>query len=40
MLIYLADYLAQFEPGFDVFRYLTMRMILAILTAMLNRPFT
>jgi phospho-N-acetylmuramoyl-pentapeptide-transferase len=35
MLIYLADYLAQFEPGFDVFRYLTMRMILAILTAML-----
>ncbi len=35
MLIYLAEYLAQFEPGFDVFRYLTMRMILAILTAML-----
>lgn len=35
MLIYLADYLAQYEPGFDVFRYLTMRMILTILTAML-----
>ena len=35
MLIYLAEYLAQYEPGFDVFRYLTMRMILAILTAML-----
>ncbi len=35
MLIYLAEYLAQFEPGFDVFRYLTMRMILAILTAMI-----
>ena len=34
MLIYLAEYLAQYEPGFDVFRYLTMRMILAILTAM------
>ena len=35
MLIYLAEYLAQYEPGFDVFRYLTMRMILSILTAML-----
>ena len=34
MLIYLAEYLAQYESGFDVFRYLTMRMILAILTAM------
>ena len=35
MLIYLAEYLAQYEPGFNVFRYLTMRMILSILTAML-----
>ena len=34
MLIYLAEYLAQYESGFDVFRYLTMRMILTILTAM------
>lgn len=34
MLIYLAEYLAQYEPGFDVFRYLTMRMIMVILTAM------
>ena len=34
MLIYLAEYLAQYESGFGVFRYLTMRMILTILTAM------
>ena len=35
MLIYLADYLAQFDSGFLVFRYITLRTILAVLTALL-----
>jgi len=35
MLIELASYLAQFESGFDVFRYITLRTILAVLTALL-----
>ncbi|MCH8866239.1 MAG: phospho-N-acetylmuramoyl-pentapeptide-transferase [Proteobacteria bacterium] len=35
MLLYLANYLAQFEPGFDVFHYLTMRAILGALTALI-----
>ncbi|MGB5198689.1 MAG: phospho-N-acetylmuramoyl-pentapeptide-transferase [Sedimenticolaceae bacterium] len=34
MLIYLADYLAQFDRGFLVFRYITLRTILAVLTAL------
>lgn len=34
MLLYLADYLAQFESGFNVFSYLTMRAILGALTAL------
>jgi phospho-N-acetylmuramoyl-pentapeptide-transferase len=34
MLIYLTEYLAQFESGFRVFNYLTLRMILSVLTAM------
>lgn len=34
MLIFLADYLAQFESGFRVFQYLTLRGILAAGTAL------
>ncbi len=35
MLIELAAYLAQFESGFGVFRYITLRTIMAVLTALL-----
>jgi phospho-N-acetylmuramoyl-pentapeptide-transferase len=35
MLLYLADYLAQFHTGFNVFQYLTLRAILGVLTALL-----
>jgi len=35
MLLYLADYLAQFESGFNVFSYLTLRAILGALTALI-----
>lgn len=34
MLLYLADYLTQFNSGFSVFQYLTLRAILGILTAL------
>ncbi|HBH36747.1 MAG TPA: phospho-N-acetylmuramoyl-pentapeptide-transferase [Gammaproteobacteria bacterium] len=34
MLIYLADYLAQYESGFSVFQYQTLRIILSVLTAL------
>ena len=34
MLLYLTEYLAQFESGFNVFNYLTMRAILGALTAL------
>ncbi|AKH22170.1 phospho-N-acetylmuramoyl-pentapeptide-transferase [Sedimenticola thiotaurini] len=34
MLVYLADYLTQFNSGFSVFQYLTLRAILGILTAL------
>jgi len=34
MLLYLTEYLAQFESGFNVFSYLTMRAILGALTAL------
>ncbi|AWB68743.1 phospho-N-acetylmuramoyl-pentapeptide-transferase [Saccharobesus litoralis] len=34
MLVWLAEWLTQFEPGFNVFSYLTMRAILSILTAL------
>ncbi|SIN74811.1 Phospho-N-acetylmuramoyl-pentapeptide-transferase [Sulfurivirga caldicuralii] len=34
MLIYLTDWLAQFEPSFRVFHYITLRAILATLTAL------
>ncbi len=34
MLLYLADYLSQFDPGFRVFQYLTLRAILGALTAL------
>ena len=35
MLLYLTKYLAQFESGFNLFNYLTMRAILGALTALL-----
>ncbi len=35
MLIWLAEWLQQFDSGFNVFSYLTMRAILSILTALL-----
>jgi len=34
MLIWLTEYLMQFEPGFGVFRYLTLRTVLSVLTAL------
>ena len=34
MLIYLADYLANFHSGFNVFQYITLRTILGVLTAL------
>jgi phospho-N-acetylmuramoyl-pentapeptide-transferase len=35
VLLYLTNYLAQFESGFNVFNYLTMRAILGALTALI-----
>ena len=35
MLIRLAEFLVQFDSGFTVFRYITLRTILAVLTALL-----
>ena len=35
MFYYLFDYLAQYNSGFDVFHYLTLRIILAALTALI-----
>ena len=35
MLLYLTQYLAQFESGFNVFNYLTLRAILGALTALI-----
>lgn len=35
MLIWLTEWLTQFEPGFNVFSYLTMRAILSTLTALI-----
>ena len=34
MLIWLAEYLSQYDSSFGVFRYLTLRTVLAILTAL------
>ncbi len=34
MLVYLADYLSQYHSGFNVFQYLTLRIILGVLTAL------
>ncbi|MCW8906815.1 MAG: phospho-N-acetylmuramoyl-pentapeptide-transferase [Sedimenticola sp.] len=34
MLLYLAQYLTQFDSGFSVFQYLTLRAILGVLTAL------
>ncbi|MBZ5486681.1 phospho-N-acetylmuramoyl-pentapeptide-transferase [Halomonas aquamarina] len=35
MLLYLANFLAQYQTGFQVFNYLTLRVILAALTALM-----
>jgi len=35
MLLYLTEYLSEFESGFNVFSYLTMRAILGALTALI-----
>jgi len=35
MLLYVTDYLMNFDPGFRVFQYLTMRAILGALTALI-----
>ena len=35
MLLYLTQYLSQFESGFNVFNYLTMRAIMGALTALM-----
>ena len=35
MLIWLTEYLTQFDSGFSVFRYITLRAILCGLTALL-----
>ena len=35
MLLYLFDYLAQYDSGFRVFQYLTLRAILSALTALM-----
>jgi len=37
MLVWLAEYLQQFNNGFAVFQYLTLRGILGVLTALLIR---
>lgn len=34
MLLYLAEYLSQFDSGFRVFQYLTLRSILGVITAL------
>ncbi len=35
MLVWLAQWLTQFEPGFNVFSYITLRSILSVLTALI-----
>ena len=39
MLIWLAAWLEQFDPGFNVFSYLTVRSIMSILTALIFSLF-
>ncbi|MBT3505622.1 MAG: phospho-N-acetylmuramoyl-pentapeptide-transferase, partial [Piscirickettsiaceae bacterium] len=34
MLLYLTEYLSQFDSGFRVFQYLTLRSILGVITAL------
>ena len=34
MLLWLTEYLSQFDSGFNVFRYLTLRTILGVLTSL------
>ena len=34
MLLYLTEYLSQFDSGFSVFQYLTLRSILGVITAL------
>jgi len=35
VLLFLTEYLSQFDPGFKVFKYLTLRIILGVLTALI-----
>ena len=35
MLLYISDYLIEFDSSFAIFQYLTLRAILAALTALL-----
>jgi phospho-N-acetylmuramoyl-pentapeptide-transferase len=35
MLVYLADFLSRFDSGFAVFQYITLRVILGVLTALI-----
>ena len=39
MLYWLSEQLVQLDPGFGVFRYLTLRVILGLLTALLLSLF-
>lgn len=39
MLLYLTEYLAQYYKGFGVFQYLTLRVILGVLTALMISLF-
>ena len=34
MLLYLTEYLSQFDSGFSVLQYLTLRSILGVITAL------
>ena len=40
MLMFLTEYLMRFDPGFQVFQYLTLRGILAAGTALAISLFT
>ena len=35
MMLYLAEYLQQYHSGFSVFQYITLRAVLAVITALL-----
>ena len=35
MMVYLAEYLETYHSGFNVFQYITLRAVLAVITALL-----